>query len=201
MKRYIVFVIGLSLLGSLLSTEYDEEIIYDISAAFLDKSGYNFEVIWFYRLDEESWEGEGNLKVYGKDYLSLNLPFMEVLIQKSVISVKYPEEDQVLIDYFNRSDPSNIFAVILSEFDGFIISGTSILNEKIEVTLVPETLVGFDVLKITVKKNEWIPQTIHAVSGEEMEVSIEVLSVDPLPDRENLKSVRLEAGEIIDLRE
>ena len=133
MKRYIVFVIGLSLLGSLLSTEYDEEIIYDISAAFLDKNGYNFEVIWFYRLDEESWEGEGNLKVYGKDYLSLNLPFMEVLIQKSVISVKYPEEDQVLIDYFNRSDPSNIFAVILSEFDGFIISGTSILNEKIEV--------------------------------------------------------------------
>ena len=48
---------------SISLAEYDEEIIYEISAAVLHKKGHDFEVIWSYRLDEESWEGKGNLKI------------------------------------------------------------------------------------------------------------------------------------------
>ncbi|MBH31920.1 MAG: hypothetical protein CMG71_08050 [Candidatus Marinimicrobia bacterium] len=194
-------IAGLALFVAALASEYDEEILYDISGTVLDKKGHTFEVRWFYRLDEESWKGEGTLKIFGKDYLSLDLPFMEVLIQKSIMSVKYPEENQVLIDYFNRRDSSNLFAVLLSEFDGFIVEDISASEEKVELTLLPETPVGFDRLEITVDDNSLMPKNIHAVSGEEMEVNVDVLSVGPLEDREMLKVARLEAGEIIDLRE
>ena len=185
---------------SISLAEYDEEIIYEISAAVLHKKGHDFEVIWSYRLDEESWEGKGNLKIYGKDYLSLELPFMEVLIKKSVMSVKYPEEDQVLIDYFNRRDSSNLFAVLLSEFDGFIVDEVSMHNEDISLKLIPETLIGFEMLKITVSDNNWMPKTIHAISGSEMEVSVNILSFEPLKDAKALISKELDASEIIDLR-
>tara|TARA_B100000029_G_scaffold112346_1_gene104517 strand:+ start:36882 stop:37448 length:567 start_codon:yes stop_codon:yes gene_type:complete len=185
---------------SISLAEYDEEIIYEVSSAVLSKSGHDFEVIWFYRLDEESWEGKGTLKIYGKDYLSLELPFMEVLIKKSIMSIKYPEEDQVLIDYFNRRDSSNIFAVLLSEFDGFIVEEVSMENKEIFLKLIPEALIGFEVLNITVSEKNFIPKKIHAISGEEMEVSVNILSFSPLSDREALISKELDANEIIDLR-
>jgi len=201
LKHWSRIVAGLALSAATLASEYDEEILYDISGTVLDKKGHTFEVLWFYRLDEESWKGEGTLKIFGKDYLSLDLPFMEVLIQKSVMSVKYPEEDQVLIDYFNRRDPSNLFAVLLSEFDGFIVEDISSSEEEVELTLLPETPVGFDRLEMTVDGNSWMPKNIHAVSGEEIEVNVDVLSVGPLEGRDMLKAARLEASEIIDLRE
>ena len=201
MRYWIHFFAALSISGAVLAAQYDDEILYDISGTVLDKKGHTFEVLWFYRLDEESWEGEGTLKIFGKDYLSLNLPFMEVLIQKSVMSVKYPEEDQVLIDYFNRRDPSNLFTVLLSEFDGFVVEEIMAGENENELTLLPETPVGFDRLEMTVDNATWMPKNIHAVSGEEMEVKVNVLSVGPLQDRDLLKSARLEAGEIIDLRE
>ncbi len=194
-------IAGLAISAAVLASEYDDEILYDISRNVLDKKGHTFEVLWFYRLDAESWKGEGILKIFGKDYLSLELPFMEVLIQKSVMSVKYPEEDQVLIDYFNRRDPSNLFAVLLSEFDGFIVEDISTTEKEVELILLPETPVGFDRLEMTVDDNSWMPKNIHAISGVEMEVNVDVLSVGPLEDREMLKAMRLEAGEIIDLRE
>ena len=201
LKHWFRIVAGLAFSAAALASEYDEEILYDISGTVLDKKGHTFEVLWFYRLDEDSWKGKGTLKIFGKDYLSLDLPFMEVLIQKSVMSVKYPEEDQVLIDYFNRRDPSNLFAVLLSEFDGFIVEDISASEEEIELTLLPETPVGFDRLEMTVDDNSWMPKNIHAFSGEEMEVNVDVLSVGPLEDRDMLKAAQLEAGEIIDLRE
>ncbi len=185
---------------SILLAEYDEEIIYEISGAVLHKNGHDFEVIWSYRLDEESWEGKGTLKIYGKDYLNLELPFMEVLIKKSVMSVKYPEEDQVLIDYFNRRDSSNLFAVLLSEFDGFIVDEISMQNGDISLKLMPETLIGFEMLKLTVSDKNWMPKTIHAISGKEMEVSVNILSFEPLKDAKALISKELDASEIIDLR-
>ncbi|MEE2877040.1 MAG: hypothetical protein VX822_04590 [Candidatus Neomarinimicrobiota bacterium] len=200
-KHWIPIAAVLALSGIVRAFEYDEEILYDISGIVLDKNGHTFEVLWSYRLDEESWKGEGILKIYGKDYLSLDLPFMEVLIQKSVMSVKYPEEDQVLIDYFNRRDPSNLFAVLLSEFDGFIVEKILASETEVELTLVPETPIGFNRLEMTVDDRSWMPKRIHAVSGEEMEVNVNVLSVGPLQDHDLLKSARLEAGEIIDLRE
>ena len=201
LKHWSRIVAGLALSAATLASEYDEEILYDISGIVLDKKGHTFEVLWFYRLDDESWKGEGTLKIFGKDYLSLNLPFMEVLIQKSVISVKYPKEDQVLIDYFNRRDPSNLFSVLLSEFDGFVVEDISSSEKEVELTLLPETPVGFDRLEMTVDDNSWMPKNIHAFSGEEMEVNVDVLSVGPLEDRDMLKAAQLEAGEIIDLRE
>ena len=116
------------------------------------------------------------------------------------MSVKYPEEDQVLIDYFNRRDSSNLFAVLLSEFDGFIVDEVSTHNEDISLKLIPETLIGFEMLKITVSDNNWMPKTIHAIAGSEMEVSVNILSFEPLKDAKALISKELDASEIIDLR-
>ncbi|HJL84119.1 MAG TPA: hypothetical protein QGG35_01825, partial [Candidatus Marinimicrobia bacterium] len=96
LKYFLVFIVGFFLVNSTAAFQVDEEILYQISATVLDKKGHTFEVFWSYRLDEESWKGKGTLTIFGKDYLSLDLPFMNVLIQKSVMSVKYPEEDQVL---------------------------------------------------------------------------------------------------------
>ena len=200
-KYFLASIVGFFLVKSTGAFQFDEEILYQISATVLVKKGHTFEVLWFYRLDEESWKGKGTLMILGKDYLSLSLPFMNVLIQKSVMSVKYPEEDQVLIDYFNRRDPSNLFAVLLSEFNGFIVKDIDANNEQISLSLVPESLVGFDQLWITVKENEWIPKTIKAVSGKEMEISVDVLSVGPLVNPDDLIMGKLTANEIIDLRE
>lgn len=200
-QGFLIPLVSLMFTDRAVAHQYDEEVLYEISATVLDRRGHTFDVLWYYRLDAESWEGEGMMKILGKDYLRLDLPFMNVLIQKSVMSVKYPEEDQVLIDYFNRRDPSNLFAVLLSEFDGFIVEDIETSGNNISLSLVPETLVGFDRLSLTVKENEWIPRTIQALSGEEMEVKVTVLSVHPLDDPEDLKTAELEAAEIIDLRQ
>ena len=201
LKYFLVSIAGFFFVSSTAAFQVDEEILYHISATVLDKKGHTFEVFWFYRLDEKSWKGKGTLTIFGKDYLSLDLPFMNVLIQKSVMSVKYPEEDQVLIDYFNRRDPSNLFAVLLSEFNGFIVENIDANNEQISLSLVPESLVGFDHLWMTVKENEWIPKNIKAVSGKEMEINVDVLSVGPLLNPDDLIMGKLTASEIIDLRE
>jgi hypothetical protein len=201
LKHLLVPIVGLSVLSSIGAFQVDKEILYDISATLLDKKGHTFEVFWFYRLDEESWEGKGTLKILGRNYLSLDLPFMNVLIQNSVLSVRYPEEDQVLIDYFNRRDPSNLFAVLLSDFGGFIVENIEVNNEQISLSLIPETLVGFDRLWISVKENEWMPKTIKAVSGKDLEIYVDVLSVGPLVNPEDLTMGKLTASEIIDLRD
>ena len=88
LKHLLVPIVGLSVLSSIGAFQVDKEILYDISATLLDKKGHTFEVFWFYRLDEESWEGKGTLKILGRNYLSLDLPFMNVLIQNSVLSVR-----------------------------------------------------------------------------------------------------------------
>ena len=201
LKYLLVSIGGFFLVNSTAAFQVDEEILYQISATVLDNKGHTFEVFWFYRIDVDSWKGKGTLTIFGKDYLSLDLSFMKVLIQKSIMSVKYPEEDQVLIDYFNRRAPSNLFAVLLSEFNGFIVENIDANNEQISLSLVPESLVGFDHLWMTVKENEWIPKTIKAISGKEMEIKVDVLSVGPLLNPDDLIMGKLTASEIIDLRE
>ncbi|HHZ79571.1 MAG TPA: hypothetical protein EYN59_00405 [Candidatus Marinimicrobia bacterium] len=69
------------------------------------------------------------------------------------------------------------------------------------LSLIPETLVGFDRLWISVKENEWMPKTIKAVSGKDLEIYVDVLSVGPLVNPEDLKMGKLTASEIIDLRD
>ena len=54
---------------------------------------------------------------------------------------------------------------------------------------------------MTVKENEWIPKTIKVVSGKEMEIKVDVLSMGPLLNPDDLIMGKLTASEIIDLRE
>ena len=46
-----------------------------------------------------------------------------------------------------------------------------------------------------------MPKTIKAVSGKDLEINVDVLSVGPLLNPEDLKMGKLTASEIIDLRD
>ncbi len=179
------------------------ELILDhLVTSVADTGGLVFTVQWYYEFEGDSWTGEGTLQVLGKDYLKLELPYQEVLIKKSTIMMKYPETDQLIIDHFNRQDPSNIFALFLGEFDLFYVeSAERVGTSLVELLLVGKTMVGFDKLKILVDENSWLPQLIYATAGEDIQVSIRINRVLPLNDPKCLIQGNLTAGEIIDLRE
>ncbi|MBC8174483.1 MAG: hypothetical protein H8E82_02350 [Candidatus Marinimicrobia bacterium] len=179
------------------------ELILDhLVTSVADTGGLVFKVQWYYEFEGDSWTGEGTLQILGKDYLKLELPYQEVLIQKSTIMMKYPETDQLIIDHFNRQDPSNIFALFLGEFDLFYVkSAERVGTSLVELLLVGKTMVGFDTLRILVDENSWLPQLIYATAGEDIQVSIQINRVLPLNDPELLIQGEMTAGEIIDLRE
>ena len=126
---------------------------------------------------------------------------MEVLIQKSLISIKYIEENQVILDYFNRTDSSNIFSVLLNEFDNFSVEKSKIDNNQLILSLIPNNEIGFDFLEISANVYSHIPKSIKAISGDELEIKVEILSHSNLNKPFLLKDKKLNANEIIDLRE
>lgn len=200
-KKIISILIYISIYSSYLHTKDNSEFLYKISDKILAKKGNSFEVIWYYKLNNKDWKGQGDLKIFGKNYLYLVLPYMEVLIQKSLISIKYIQENQVILDYFNRTDSSNIFAVLLNEFDDFSIYESKIDNNQLVFSLIPNNEIGFDILELNADSQNYIPKSIRAISGDELEIKVEILSCSDLKKPYLLKDKILEANEIIDLRE
>jgi len=186
---------------SFLFCQNNSDLLYNISNKILSEKGNDFDIIWYYKIDNKDWEGKGNLKIYGKNYLHLELSYMEVLIQKSLISIKYNKEDQVILDYFNRKDSSNIFSILLNEFDDFSIYDLKVKNDDIELSLIPQNEVGFDFLYINSNLKDYIPQSIRAISGNDLEISIKVLSCSDLKKPYDIINKTLIASQKIDLRE
>jgi len=188
-------------LASFLFCQNNSDLLYNISNRILSEKGNHFDIIWYYKIDDKDWEGKGNLKIYGKNYLYLELPYMEVLIQKSLISIKYNKEDQVILDYFNRKDSSNIFSILLNEFDGFSISDIKYINDDIKLSLLPQNEVGFDFLYINSNLKDYVPKSIRAVSGNDLEIKVKVLSYSDLKNPSDIINKILTASETIDLRQ
>ena len=188
-------------LTSFLFCQNNSDLLYNISDRILSEKGNYFDIIWYYKIDNKDWEGKGNLKIYGKNYLYLELPYMEVLIQKSLISIKYNKEDQVILDYFNRKDSSNILSILLNEFDGFLINDLKVINDDIKLSLVPQNEVGFDFLYINTNSKDYVPKSIRAISGNDLEINVKVLSYSDLKNPSDIINKTLIASEMIDLRE
>ena len=129
------------------------------------------------------------------------MPYIEVLIQKSLISIKYIEENQVILDYFNRTDSSNIFSVLLNEFDNFSVQKSKIDNNQLILSLIPNDEIGFDFLEISANVDNYIPKSIKAFSGDGLEIKVEILSHSSFNTAFLIKNKKLSAIEIIDLRE
>lgn len=189
------------IINSILYPKDSIDDLYKISDKILAKKGKSFEVLWYYKLNDKDWQGNGNLKILGKDYLYLVLPYIEVLIQKSLISIKYVEQNQVILDYFNRTDSSNIFSVLLNEFDNFSVQKSKIDNNQLILSLIPNDEIGFDFLEISANVDNYIPKSIKAFSGDELEIKVEILSHSSLNKPFLIKNKKLSAIEIIDLRE
>ena len=180
----------------------DADILGKIKKALHDPAGHHFQVKWSYSALDDSWEGRGTLSILGSDYLELNLPYQTILIQESTIMTHYSETDQVVIDRFNRKDPSSFFSILLGDFSGFSVRAVSRIDEnKVRVRLTAETLVGFDRLDIIVNSSDWLPVSIRgSIGGDDAQVAVTVESVSSLKDAERLTNESLRGKEIIDLR-
>ena len=68
-------------------------------------------------------------------------------------------------------------------------------------SLIPNNEIGFDILELNADSQNYIPKSIRAISGDELEIKVEILSYSDLKKPFLLKDKILEANEIIDLRE
>ena len=142
------------------------------------------------------------MKVLGQDYLKLNLDYQQILIKHDTLFTRYEETNQVVADWFDRTDPANFFSILLGEMPGFTLDKVDILTERqIDVTLCAETMVGFDTLRMIVDRETWLPVSMSAVAGEDIRVDVKIKEAAPLINPLELTNKKLPGSEFIDLRE
>lgn len=178
------------------------DILKRLSTELVDPEGREFFVRWEYSFEGNVWSGYGTLQILGKDLLKLTLPDQVILIRGSMVQTWYRETDQVIIDYFDPSHPSNIFSFLLGDFSGYsIFQSESLPDSTVNLKLVSETMAGFEELELLINQRTWLPVFISANAGDDMKVTINILETKVLQNRAELKSATLKGNEIIDLRE
>ena len=204
-SRTFLSLITLLLLFNFLYSEDnlpDVEVVDKVKSSILSADGRSFKVVWTYEYDGDIWTGEGSMKVLGQDYLKLNLDYQQILIKHDTLFTRYAETDQVVADWFDRTDPANFFSILLGEMPGFTLDKVDILTErKIVVTLRAETMVGFDTLRMIVDRETWLPVSMSAVAGEDIRVDVQIKEAAPLTNPLELTNEKLTGSEFIDLRE
>ena len=178
------------------------DVLSQIKSALLSSDGNNFEVVWTYEYDGDFWTGDGRMKILGRDYLRLDLDYQQILIKHDTLFTRYEETDQVVADWFDRTDPANFFSILLGEMPGFFEDEVEILSEiHIAVTLRAETMVGFDTLRMIVDRETWLPVSMSAEAGEDIRVEVQIKEAAPLTNPLELANEKLTGSEFIDLRE
>jgi outer membrane lipoprotein-sorting protein len=178
------------------------DVLSQIKSALLSSDGNNFEVVWTYEYDGDFWTGDGRMKILGRDYLRLDLDYQQILIKHDTLFTRYEETDQVVADWFDRTDPANFFSILLGEMPGFVVNEVVDLSEtQIAVTLRAETMVGFDTLRMIVDRGTWLPNSITAEAGEDIRVNVQIRETAPLANPLELTGGVLTGSEFIDLRE
>ncbi len=204
-SRTFLSLITLLLLFNFLYSEDnlpDVEVVDKVKSSILSADGRSFKVVWTYEYDGDIWTGEGSMKVLGQDYLKLNLDYQQIQIKHDTLFTRYEETNQVVADWFDRTDPANFFSILLGEMPGFTLDKVDILTErKIVVTLRAETMVGFDTLRMIVDRETWLPVSMSAVAGEDIRVDVQIKEAAPLTNPLELTNEKLTGSEFIDLRE
>ncbi|HIM83496.1 MAG TPA: hypothetical protein EYM55_02610 [Candidatus Marinimicrobia bacterium] len=178
------------------------DVLSQIKSALLSSDGNNFEVVWTYEYDGDFWTGDGRMKILGRDYLRLDLDYQQILIKHDTLFTRYEETDQVVADWFDRTDPANFFSILLGEMPGFVVNEVVDLSEtQIAVTLRAETMVGFDTLRMIVNRETWLPVSMSAEAGEDIRVEVQIKEAAPLTNPLELVNEKLTGSEFIDLRE
>lgn len=178
------------------------EVISQIKSALLSSDGNNFEVVWTYEYDGDFWTGDGSMKILGRDYLRLDLDYQQILIKHDTLFTRYEETDQVVADWFDRTNPANFFSILLGEMPGFVVNEVVDLSEtQIAVTLRAETMVGFDTLRMIVNRETWLPVSMSAEAGEDIRVEVQIKEAALLTNPLELANEKLTGSQFIDLRE
>ena len=179
-----------------------DEVVKKIRSSILAPEGHRFDVLWTYEYDDDIWTGEGIMKILGRDYLKLTLDYQQILIKFDTLFTRYEKTDQVVADWFDRTDPANFFSILLGEMPGFFEDEVEILSEmQIAVTLRSETMVGFETLRMIVNRETWLPNSITAEAGEDIRVNVQIRETAPLANPLELTGGVLTGSEFIDLRE
>jgi len=182
--------------------DHKQNILGKVSSELLDPEGREFSIWWQYSFEEDTWSGTGLLQILGRDILKLTLPDQEILIRESVVKTWYRETDQVIIDHFDRSNPSNVFCFLQGNYNGYSVVETENLPDSLmKIKLMSETLVGFEELDMLIYQKTWLPVSISAKAGDDMVVTIKILEADKLQNINELRNATLNGSEIIDLRE
>lgn len=179
-----------------------KEVLKNVRAALLDPQGYELIIRWDYDSREENWTGEGVLQILGENYLKLDFPDHRILVKHSTIMAWYRETDQVIIDSFNRRDPTNVFSLFLSGFD-FLDAGdpTPVSDVTTKIVLTGSGLGAFQSISVVVDTRSWMPRSVEVSSGEREKLSIGVMSVNPLTDPRALMDDTLSGSSRVDLRQ
>ncbi len=178
------------------------DVLSQIKSALLSSDGNNFEVVWTYEYDGDFWTGDGRMKILGRDYLRLDLDYQQILIKHDTLFTRNEETDQVVADWFDRTDPANFFSILLGEMPGFVVNEVVDLSEtQIAVTLRAETMVGFDTLRMIVNRETWLPVSMSAEAGEDIRVEVQIKEAAPLTNPLELANEKITGSEFIDLRE
>ena len=179
-----------------------DEVVKKIRSSILAPEGHRFDVLWTYEYDDDIWTGEGIMKILGRDYLRLDLDYQQILIKHDTLFTRYEETDQVVADWFDRTNPANFFSILLGEMPGFVVNEVVDLSEtQIAVTLRAETMVGFDTLRMIVNRETWLPVSMSAEAGEDIRVEVQIKEAAPLTNPLELANEKLTGSEFIDLRE
>jgi len=179
-----------------------DEIVNRIRSSILTPEGYSFNVLWTYEYDGDLWIGEGVMKILGRDYLKLTLDYQQILIKNDTLFTRYEETDQVVADWFDRTDPANFFSILLGEMPGFALDKVEDLSvSQIAITFHAETMVGFDTLRMIVDRETWLPISMTAEAGEDIRVEVQITKASTLADPLELRNGSLVGSEFIDLRE
>ena len=203
-RTYLSLITLLLLFNFLYSEDNlpDVEVVDKVKSSILSADGRSFKVVWTYEYDGDIWTGEGSMKVLGQDYLKLNLDYQQIQIKHDTLFTRYEETNQVVADWFDRTDPANFFSILLGEMPGFTLDKVDILTERqIDVTLRAETMVGFDTLRMIVDRETWLPVSMSAVAGEDIRVDVQIKEAAPLTNPLELTNEKLTGSEFIDLRE
>ncbi|MFQ6675813.1 MAG: hypothetical protein ACE5LH_05655 [Fidelibacterota bacterium] len=178
-----------------------DEILTRAREALLDSAGHELRIRWDYASGEETWSGDGVLQILGEDYLKLILPGQRILVKESTIMAWYRETDQVIVDFFDRRDPGNVFSLFLSGFDYFSPGEPAPLSDSTTaVTLRGKDPGGFHDVVLVVDNRTWLPLSLRVTGEEGYEVAVHVLRSGPLPDPRALREDTLTGSDTVDLR-
>ena len=124
---------------------------------------------------------------------NLSIIFLFTIVIISLLSTVFSKPDIKPYDYYNKMK--------LNEFDNFSVQKSKIDNNQLILSLIPNDEIGFDFLEISANVDNYIPKSIKAFSGDELEIKVEILSHSSLNKPFLIKNKKLSAIEIIDLRE